>query len=116
MPDPLIDNEQVNQEVLLVYCNVPDSVVANRIANQLIADRRAACVNIREGVQSIYIWGGQVRSEEEVTLAIKTTRQNYAELEKAVLGMHPYEVPELIAIPIKIGSQKYLEWVEGSIK
>lgn len=82
MPDPLIDNEQANQEVLLVYCNVPDSVVANRKAKQLVADRRAACVNIRAGVQSIYIWDGQVRSEEEVTLAIKTTRQNYAELEK----------------------------------
>ena len=116
MLDPSIDNKQAKQEVLLVYCNVPDMVAANNLAKQLVAARHAACVNIRTGVQSIYVWDGQVCSDEEVTLAIKTTRQNYAELERVVLEMHPYEVPELIAIPINIGSQKYLEWVKGSTK
>jgi periplasmic divalent cation tolerance protein len=116
MPDPRIDNKQANQEVLLVYCNVPDKVVANHIAKQLVAARHAACVNILTGVQSIYVWDGQVCSDEEVTLVIKTSSRNYIELEKVVIEMHPYEVPELIAIPIKFGSQKYLEWVKGSTK
>ena len=116
MPDKQTDNEQADQEVLLVYCNVPDKVVASDIAKQLVAARLAACVNILAGVQSIYVWDGQVCSDEEITLAIKSSRQHYAELEKVVLEMHPYEVPELIAIPVKIGSQKYLEWVKGSIK
>lgn len=116
MSDPLPNNKQADQDVLLVYCNVPDNVVANHIAKQLVASRHAACVNILTGVQSIYIWDGQLCSEEEVKLVIKTSRKKYPELEKMVLKMHPYEVPELIAIPIEIGSQKYLEWVKGSIK
>lgn len=116
MPDPLVDIENAKSEFILVICNVPDKTVANSIAKQLVAARNAACVNILSGVQSIYVWDGQVCSDEEFTLFIKTTMQKYAELEKVVLELHPYEVPELIAIPIHFGSQKYLEWVKGSTK
>ena len=116
MLDRPIDNKQAKQEVLLVYCNVPDKELANSLEKQLVAGRHAACVNISSGVQSIYIWDGQVCSDEEISLVIKTTRRKYAELEKVVLEVHPHEVPELIAIPIETGSHKYLEWVEGSIK
>ena len=104
------------EQVLVVYCTAPDQAVASNIAKQLVADRHAACVNILPGVQSIYYWAGQLCSDKEVMLMIKTTRAKYAELEVALLGMHPYELPELIAVPVETGSQKYLSWVEDSIK
>ena len=109
-------NKRDNEQVLVVYCTAPDQAVASNIAKQLVADRRAACVNILPGVQSIYHWAGQICSDKEMMLMIKTTRAKYAELEAALLDMHPYELPELIALPIETGSQKYLSWVEDSVK
>ena len=120
MPDDRVsdqfDDKRDNEQVLVVYCTAPDQAVANKIAKQLVADRRAACVNILPGGQSIYHWAGQMCSDNELMLMIKTTRAKYAGLEAALLGMHPYELPELIAVPVEMGSQKYLSWVEDTVK
>ena len=111
-----VSDDRINEQVLVVYCTAPDQIVATEIANQLITARHAACVNILPGVQSIYHWDGQICSEKEVMLMIKTTRTRYAELEVALIEMHPYDLPELIAFSVEAGSQEYLNWVESSIK
>jgi periplasmic divalent cation tolerance protein len=101
----MIDN------VLLVLTNCPDVEVADRIARTLVEQRLAACVNRLAPVESLYRWQGAVERATEVPLLIKTTRERYAELEVAIRALHPYEVPEIIAMPVSAGLAAYLRWV-----
>ena len=96
---------------LIVITNCPDEETANRIALAVIEARLAACVNILPRVQSIYRWQGAVESAIEVPLLIKTTAAAYPALEAAIRERHPYEVPEIIALPISAGLPAYLNWV-----
>lgn len=99
-------------EMLLVISNFPDRASAALAADALIADRIAACVNILAECTSIYRWEGKVEHASEVPLLIKTTRAAYPRLESALRELHPYELPELIAVPVTAGLPAYLKWVE----
>lgn len=96
---------------LLVLTNVPDAASAEKIARALIEARVAACVNILAPCRSIYSWQGAVETADEVPLLIKTTAQAYPALEKILREWHPYELPEIIAIPIEQGLPAYLHWL-----
>ena len=96
---------------LLVLTSLPDRAAAERIAELLIGQRLAACANLLAPCRSVYRWKGAVQREEEHPVLIKTTVERYAALEQALRAAHPYEVPEIIAVPIERGLQAYLDWV-----
>jgi periplasmic divalent cation tolerance protein len=96
---------------LLVLTNLPDRAAAERLADALIEKRVAACVNILAPCRSVYRWQGTVQRDEEHPMLIKTTEERYAALEAAIRAGHPYELPEIIALPIERGLPAYLDWV-----
>jgi periplasmic divalent cation tolerance protein len=98
-------------EPLLVLTNLPDAASAEKLAHALVEARAAACVNVLAACRSIYRWQGAVETATEVPLLIKTTRAAYPLLEQTVRAQHPYDVPELIALPITHGLPAYLDWV-----
>ena len=98
---------------LLVLSNVPDAELAAKIATCLVEQGLAACVNILAPVQSVYRWQGKVEHATAVSLMIKSTSARHAEVEAAIKAMHPYEVPEIIAIPVTAGLPSYLHWIEA---
>lgn len=98
-------------DIQLVITNCPDEASANTIALAIVEAKLAACVNILPRVQSIYRWQGAVESATEVPLLIKTTTAAYPALEAAICARHPYEIPEIIALPISAGLPAYLNWV-----
>ena len=98
-------------ETLLVFTNLPDRPSAERLAQSLVERRLAACVNILAPCRSVYRWKGKVENAEEHPMLIKTTRDRYASLEKAIRAGHPYELPEIIAVPLAAGFPAYLDWV-----
>lgn len=99
---------------LLVMTNVPDRTVAERIAETLVGERLVACANVLADTHSVYRWEGAVEQASEVTILLKTTAQRYAALEMRLAELHPYELPEIIAVPITQGLRGYLDWVEQS--
>ena len=98
-------------DTLLVLTNLPDAASAERIARLLVEQRLAACVNILAPCTSVYRWNAAIETAAEVPLLIKTTRARYAELEAALAEAHPYELPEIIAVPLEAGLPGYLAWV-----
>lgn len=98
-------------EPLLILTNVPDRAVAEKLARALVEARAAACVNILSAGHSIYRWRERVEQAEEIPLLIKSTTANYAAVEGIVRAQHPYDVPELVAIPITQGLPAYLDWL-----
>lgn len=96
---------------LLVLTNLPDKETAERLAGLLVERRLAACVNILAPCRSVYRWQGAVESADEVPMLVKTTRTRYAELESAIRAEHPYELPEIVAMPIERGLPDYLAWI-----
>lgn len=101
----------MNSQVLLVLTNLPDRASAERLAEVLVETRAAACVNILGECRSIYRWQGKMENASEVPLLIKSTEAAYPQLEAAIRGHHPYELPEIIAIPVLAGLPGYLQWV-----
>ena len=99
-------------ETLLVITTLPDAEGAERLAADLVGAGLAACVNIGPPVISVYRWEGQLQRGAERMLTIKTTAARYAELEQAIVDGHPYELPEVIALPIAEGLKEYLAWIE----
>lgn len=98
-------------ETLLVISNLPDREQAERLAAYLIEARLAACVNVLAPCTSVYRWQGKTETATEVPLLIKTTRARYPALEAAIKARHPYELPEIIALPVTAGLPAYLDWV-----
>jgi periplasmic divalent cation tolerance protein len=98
-------------DVLVVMTNAPDMDVARKIAADLLEKKLAACVNIVSGCESHYVWKGKLEQASEVQLQIKTTVSRYAEIEASVRALHPYELPEIIAVTVSRGSHDYLAWV-----
>jgi periplasmic divalent cation tolerance protein len=96
---------------LLVLTNLPDRAAAERLADTLIEKRVAACVNILAPCRSVYRWQDKLQHDEEHPLLIKTTEERYAALEAAIRAAHPYELPEIIALPVERGLPAYLDWV-----
>jgi periplasmic divalent cation tolerance protein len=103
-----------SREPIVVMMTASSAEEAKRIAESLVNQKLAACVQILPAMESIYVWKGEVQSEPEVLVLAKTTRNNFAELERQVRALHSYETPEIIALPIVAGSQPYLEWLSGS--
>ncbi|MCK6370552.1 MAG: divalent-cation tolerance protein CutA [Gammaproteobacteria bacterium] len=104
----------MTDDCLVVFCTCPSDTVAAEVATALIEQNLAACVTRIPGAKSWYRWQGHLEKDEEVLLLIKTTRGRFAELEAAVRRLHPYEVPEVIAIAVAAGSAAYLQWVRDS--
>jgi periplasmic divalent cation tolerance protein len=98
---------------LLVLTNCPDAASADRIALALVEQRLAACVNQLAPVHSTYRWQGNVERVTEVPLLIKTTRERYGDVEQAIRHLHPYEVPEIVAIAVSAGHAAYLRWIDA---
>jgi periplasmic divalent cation tolerance protein len=96
---------------ILVLTNTPDHAVAAALARALLDDRLAACVNIGAPVESIYHWRGRIETGQEVPVAIKTRSALYSYVEGAIRKIHPYDTPEIIAIPIVDGDAQYLDWI-----
>jgi periplasmic divalent cation tolerance protein len=99
----------------LVLCTCPDQDSAQTIAEHLIDQKLAACVNVLPGIMSIYSWQGKRESAQELLLVIKTTKTVYGSLEKAITKLHPYELPEIIAVNIENGNKSYLNWISDCI-
>ena len=100
-------------EPVLIITSLPDRTSAINLAHKLIEERLAACVNVLGECTSIYRWEGKSETASEVPVLIKTLEQNYTRLEQLIRSAHPYELPELIAVPISKGLPAYLKWIES---
>ncbi len=98
-------------DFVVVFITVPDEQVANRIAHTLVSEKLAACVNVLPGVRSVYVWKGEICNEGELLCLVKTRRELFPGVRERVLDLHPYEVPEIIALPLVEGSDIYLAWL-----
>ncbi|MBS0298588.1 MAG: divalent-cation tolerance protein CutA [Proteobacteria bacterium] len=98
-------------EAVLIFSNFPDEKSAVQLAEALIHQQLAACVNVLSPCASVYRWQGDVESAEEIPVLIKTQRQHYDRVEQLIKIMHPYELPEVIMVPITGGLPAYLQWL-----
>ena len=101
----------VMETALLVLTTLPDDATAASIARTLVEERLAACVNRLPPVRSTYRWHGEVHDESEVLLLVKTTAARFAALRDRLVELHPYELPEVIAVPVGPGLDRYLGWI-----
>jgi periplasmic divalent cation tolerance protein len=97
--------------ILIVITTLPDSDSAVKLAEALVEKRHAACVHLLPAGVSVYRWEGRIEHADEVTLLIKTTQAAYAELEAAIQTSHPYDIPEIVAVPVSAGLPAYLDWI-----
>ncbi|QNN47788.1 divalent-cation tolerance protein CutA [Thermomonas brevis] len=103
-------------DVLLCLCTCPDAATAGQLAETLVGERLAACVNIVPGLRSVYRWQDAVQRDEEVLLLIKTTRARYPALQARLPALHPHELPELVAVEVADGLPAYLRWVADAAR
>jgi len=89
--------------------------VAERLASGLVENRLAACVNVLPEIRSIYRWQGELNRDSEVLIMVKTTRSGFAALQDWLQENHPYEVPEILALPVSAGAENYLNWLAGEL-
>jgi periplasmic divalent cation tolerance protein len=101
--------------VLFCYCSCPDAASAQAIAAALVDERLAACVSRLPGIRSTYRWQGTVTTDREELLLIKTTAARFDALKGRLLQLHPYELPELIAVPVEFGHTAYLDWIQQTV-
>lgn len=100
----------------LVISTCPDAETAKKIAKVLVESRCAACVNILGGIRSVYQWKGQVEIDDEHLLIIKTRIEEYHTVERSIVEHHPYEVPEVVRVPIEEGLSGYLRWIDECVE
>ena len=105
---------QVN--ALICFCTCPDAASAERIADILVGERLAACVNLLPGLRSVYRWEGGVEHADEVLLLIKTRPDRLAPLQQRLLELHPYELPELVPVETGLGLPAYLRWIADATR
>jgi len=101
---------------IIIYCTCPDIEIADKISRSLIRQHMAACVNQINGVTSIYEWNGKIEHGNEVLLLIKSTMARFDAIETLIRQEHPYELPELVAVPITKGMPEYLDWITQCTK
>jgi periplasmic divalent cation tolerance protein len=99
---------------LVVLVTASSSAQARRIARRLLQSKLAACVNMIP-VESMFLWKGEIQEEEEVLMVIKTRSEAFDELMNAVKAMHTYDTPEIIAMPVVMGSREYLKWIDDEV-
>ena len=104
----------MSEEVIVVLCTAPSDEVGAQLARGLLEARLAACVNLVPGVRSFYRWEGAVQDDAEVQLVIKTVPALVERVDRWLAEHHPYDTPEVIALPVSAGSRAYLEWVAAS--
>lgn len=97
-------------QIILSTC--PDMQSARHIADHLVQDKLVACVNILPGLTSVYPWKGEIESAQEHMLIMKTQQKNYDQIEALICQKHPYELPEIIAVPVDRGFSEYLQWID----
>jgi periplasmic divalent cation tolerance protein len=97
----------------LILCTCPDKDTAEKIAHWLVNDKLAACVNILPGITSVYLWREKIESAQEHLLLIKASKTAYQAIETAIKKQHPYELPEILAVPIENGLPEYLHWIDS---
>lgn len=98
-------------DIIVIYCTVPDKKIAKEITNILLKHKLAACVSRIDKVNSKFTWDGEVCEENEVLMIIKTRRANYGKIKLVIEDIHPYTVPEIIALPVVDCSEDYLKWI-----
>jgi len=98
-------------DIIVVYCTVPDRKTARDISTILVKNKLAACINMIDKIESVFSWDGDFCKEKEMLLMIKTTRDNFEKINEVINEIHPYSVPEVIAVPIINCSEDYLKWV-----
>ena len=103
-------------DALVALSTVGSADDAQRIARALVERRLAACVNVVPGLTSVYAWKGAVETDQELLLVIKTRRARFEALRAALVELHPYEVPELIALPVEAGHGPYLDWLTANVE
>ena len=101
---------------LIVLCTCPDEAVAERLATSLVEEHLAACVNRLPGVKSTYRWQGGIHHDTEQLLLIKTTHERFDALRDRIIALHPYALPEVIALEVVAGLDRYLDWIEMETK
>ena len=106
---------KTSPEALVVLVTVPNAEVADTLAAALVGERLAACVNVLGGVRSTYRWKGAVERDEELLCLCKTTRDGFERLCARIVELHPYELPEVIALPVAAGHAPYLDWITASV-
>ena len=100
-------------EIVIILTNLPDRASALKLAGELVEQRLAACVNVLAECASVYRWKGRIEQAAEVPVLIKARAARYDEVEAAIRRLHPYELPEIVAVPVVRGLDEYLEWVAG---
>jgi periplasmic divalent cation tolerance protein len=101
----------MDADIILVMTTLPDQASAERIARLLVEERLAACVSVQSPCTSIYHWQGEVETTTEIPLLIKATRKIYPRLEQRLRECHPYELPEILAVPVTAALPDYLQWI-----
>ena len=102
--------------VRIILCTFPTKDAAATAAHALVEEGLAACVNLLPDIRSIYEWDGKLCDETEQLALIKTTQQRYSDLEQRLTELHPYDTPEILAVPVAAGSVRYLDWVGQSVQ
>jgi periplasmic divalent cation tolerance protein len=107
--------EANTSSVVTVLSTMPDAETADRIGSALVEERLAACANILDGVTSIYRWKGSVEKEREALMVLKTTSGTVERLRLRLVELHPYDVPEVVALGVSDGHEPYLDWVRSAV-
>jgi periplasmic divalent cation tolerance protein len=102
-------------DLRIALCTVPDEETAGQIADALVSEKLAACVNIIPSVMSVYRWNDAIEHSQELMLLIKTSESVWPLLEARILELHPYELPEIITVPIHTGQADYIKWIKTSL-
>ena len=101
---------------VMIFCTVPDESRAKKISQSLLEEKLAVCCTIIPDLNSIYHWENKIQNDKELLLIIKSRQELFPELEQRIKGLHPYSVPEIIAIPIVNGNPDYLKWMDENVK
>ncbi|WP_337880495.1 divalent-cation tolerance protein CutA [Rheinheimera sp.] len=97
--------------MLLILCNCPTAAVAEQISHDLLQRRLIACANLLPPVRSVYNWQEKIEQTQEIPLLLKARKQDYVQIEQAILALHPYQVPEIIALPVESALASYQTWL-----